>query len=493
MTGGHDKGATDAHQHQPPVSSRHHNGQTDNDTTAGAPDNSEPPSKKRKLIIHHKQSTLDRFTIARTAAPLKLPTTVAVARPIEQRIETSQVVHTAIAVNNEDSSRRTSTTTQAEPPQPARQKKEEKRTLRSQDDGPRLKSELAVYFPNYEEVIFDLEEEEGFITADTSIYVTDDAPKQATSSQSSPSQVRAIPLHIRHGSSNGVDAEDGLYRTGVGPSAFNGSTVVDLDLVARTILDYAEDPLSDEHFFKSHRRAERKEKQLRNIERERAMHEKVQLERLLGGLQGHDWLKVLGITGITDGEAKKYEPKRDYFIAEVQALVDKFRQWKEQEKKQRLEQKAAAAREAESEERDTTEGSLEPLSSDSNASAARQLQRETFQTINVSRSKTTIRLNFRGNDTSSGPKSTPRPQTTLQPVSPDVPFTSFFDKRHIRDAALGKARQGRNVLAFGHPIPEMPEREFKLPREYVNEDVLRANARERRRRNRGIVADAAAP
>jgi hypothetical protein len=120
--------------------------------------------------------------------------------------------------------------------------------------------------------------------------------------------------------------------------------------------DGDEDPLADTVYFTQHRRAERKEKQLRNIEKDRAMHEKAQLERLLDGLQGPDWLKVMGITGVTDGERKRWESKRDYFIKEVQALVDKFRLWKEQEKKVRAEKEAAqAARDDEDDEDDESE------------------------------------------------------------------------------------------------------------------------------------------
>ena len=40
-------------------------------------------------------------------------------------------------------------------------KTSERRSLRSHDDGPRLKSELAVYFPNYEDIIYDAPREPG--------------------------------------------------------------------------------------------------------------------------------------------------------------------------------------------------------------------------------------------------------------------------------------------------------------------------------------------
>jgi len=123
--------------------------------------------------------------------------------------------------------------------------------------------------------------------------------------------------------------------------------------------DGDEDPLADTVYFAQHRRAERKEKQLRNIEKDRAMHEKAQLERLLDGLQGPDWLKVMGITGVTDGERKSWEPKRGYFIKEVQALVDKFRMWKEQEKKQRAEKEAACAAREDDEEEESESGTYD--------------------------------------------------------------------------------------------------------------------------------------
>ncbi|KAF2218108.1 hypothetical protein CERZMDRAFT_22803, partial [Cercospora zeae-maydis SCOH1-5] len=260
--------------------------------------------------------------------------------------------------------------------------------------------------------------------------------------------------------------------------------------------DTPDDPLTDDHFLKTHNRAERKEKQLRNIERERAMHEKSQLERLLDGLQGHDWLKVLGVTGVTDGEAKKYQRKRDYFISEVQALIDKFAQWKEQEKRLRLRKDAAQARlDAATDEAGSTASSIEPPSSDLNASAARQLQQETVNAVKASTSassKSKGKLAIYATASATSQNSTPLPtpglsRTMLPPLppSPEVPFISFYSKRHLRDAALSKSRQTtRNVTAFGHPVPDLTEQEFALPDELVTPDALRARARERRRRKR---------
>lgn len=102
-----------------------------------------------------------------------------------------------------------------------------------------------------------------------------------------------------------------------------------------------EDPLNDETFEKAHRKAERHEKQIKNGEKEKAQHEKVQLDRLLEELRGPDWLRVMGVSGVTDGEKKKYEPKRALFIKEIKAMIEKFKHWKEEEKRRKLEREQA--------------------------------------------------------------------------------------------------------------------------------------------------------
>ncbi|KXT15926.1 hypothetical protein AC579_1430 [Pseudocercospora musae] len=374
-------------------------------------------------------------------------------------------------------------------PQPP-QKQEEKRSLRSRDEGPRLKSELAVYFPNYEDIMFDVPKAQDFVTTDTVLYITDDAKKEDASPTKAPSHVRKVSANGAAGPPPHAALQRSLS------NHFNGSPSLNLDFVSKNLPENPEDPLTHDHFLKSHKRAERKEKQLRNIERERAMHEKVQLDRLLDGLLGHDWLRVLGITGVTETEAKKYEPKRNYFIAEVQALVDKFKQWKDQEKKLRLEKEAAqAAKDAEDEEADTTEGSVEPPSSDLNASAVRPLQQETVNSLRAKASGNgKKRVHASGYASTSYPTTpaTPAPIKLIlppAPPSPELPITSFYAKPHLRDAALSKTRHGRNVTAFGLPLPEMEEKDFELPSDYITADALKASARERRRRKRESAAN----
>lgn len=196
------------------------------------------------------------------------------------------------------------------------------------------------------------------------------------------------------------------------------------------------------------------------------MHEKVQLERLLDGLQGPDWLKVMGITGVTDGDRKDWDPKRNYFVKEVEALVDKFRVWKEEEKRLRTEKEAAlAAREEDDEDEESEES--DTVTANGREPPPPRLHPKTPEPPK--------------------PRRPPRPHGFLLPFippEPAAPFQSFYAKPHLRAAALGKHRHGRNASAFGLPIPEFEEADFEPPEDYVDPQFLRDNARQRRRRKR---------
>ena len=244
----------------------------------------------------------------------------------------------------------------------------------------------------------------------------------------------------------------------------NDSQVIELPALDHTAGLDCQDPLNDEVYAKAHRRAERSEKQLRNIEKERAMHEKAQLERLLDGLKGHDWLKVMGVSGVTDGERRSWEPKRDYFILEVETLLDKFREWKEEEKRRKAKREGKNVEDTE-DGGEGTPSSIETSGySDVDAWAAKQLHQET--TARKGRQKREYKS--KANQTAT-----------------EKPFTSFYSKAYLREAALGKHRRGRTRLAFGQPLPDVPEREFSLPESLRTPDALAASARSKRRARRG--------
>lgn len=199
----------------------------------------------------------------------------------------------------------------------------------------------------------------------------------------------------------------------------------------------------------------------------------MQLERLLDGLKGHDWLRVMGISGITDSEKKPFEPKRDYFIREVRSLIEKFRRWKEEEKRRKIEKEMSVKAddeedEAGDEDEDQEETAHRGRSSpqDVDALAALQLQNEA---VSASRSRRRP----------AGAMPAP-----LRPPPVEKPFTSFYSKPYMRNAAIGKHRRGRSRFAFGQPVPELPEKAFRLPSEMLTEDAIRASARSRRRARR---------
>lgn len=259
----------------------------------------------------------------------------------------------------------------------------------------------------------------------------------------------------------------------------------------------ATDPLDEDFYLKIHSKAERHEKQMKNGDRERAQHEKYQLEKLLDDLRGPDWLKTLGITGITDTEKKRYEPKRLLFIRETQALINKFKRWKEEEKRRKWEKEQALLEEemeqesgeseseseseseresvgsSDDEESIQTVSSQAPNSSELDALASQQLIEEA--NIAIKRKKPAV----------SRPAEPPPPPP---PPPPPKPFVSFFEKRHLRDAAVAGRQRGRIILAFGLPVPELFEHDFELPDDVLTEEAIKQSQRSGRRKRRAVDA-----
>jgi hypothetical protein len=337
----------------------------------------------------------------------------------------------------------------------------ETRTLRSKDGGLRLKSDLSLYFANYEDILVNgLDQNPEFLRAEEPIYILEEKISKsspAKSKQRAASSQPSIPPPIQ---------------PSVPPSPHsnvsNAKTIA-LTSIPASSSNPEDDPLPDSLYLKCHGRSERKEKQARNIEKERAQHEKENLERLLEGLQGPDWLRVMGVTGITEGEQKSWKPKRDYFITEVSALVDRFRTWKDEEKRMRLEKERAREEEDDEDDEDEEkEDDTSVASSELNASASRQLQIEAG-------------INPRSRGKRKMPSAAPPRESR-----PPAPMTSFYKAPHLRAQAMGETRTSRHITAFGEPIPDFDECDFELPEDYITPEALRANARKRRRRNREL-------
>ncbi|KAL4802963.1 something about silencing, SAS, complex subunit 4-domain-containing protein [Aspergillus unguis] len=341
---------------------------------------------------------------------------------------------------------------------------QKRRSLRSHDGGSRAKSELAQYFPNYDQLLSLEPQKTELLSGNTVIKLVHDVSEPISNTLKA-----------------GEDAPFGNPLVNL-----HNCDIITLPEPANGKDEEGEDPLNDEHYFKAHRRHERQEKQLRNIERDRAQHEKQTLDRLLDELKSQEWLRVLGITGrISEQEKKQYEPKRDYFIAEISAVLRKFQIWKEEEKRRKTDKDRPAsfysdaittvdslhAKDKDNGTKDEEDVS-EPPQDDVDALAARQLLQE-------ARSATAGKR----------PKSKPEPNE-LPPLPPDPPkpFTSFFAKPQLRAQAMAPGnRKGRTRLAFGHPVPEVEEKEFELPGDILTPEAIKDCQRKRRRMKRASL------
>lgn len=357
--------------------------------------------------------------------------------------------------------------------------KDGRRKLRSQE-GTKFKSELSAYFPEYDEIIGNVPKEERkfyneirdssycllscleFLEADTPIIIIDSSKPSSKHPRTPKKKEQNTEYAVKEYPSS-------LF------SNLHGTRFVDFSQFTPIKCD--EDPLSEEHFKALHKRPERQEKAVRNADKSRAQHERDSVIRLMEGLQGPDWLKTLGVSGITESRKKEFDSARQYFIKGCETILEKFRMWKDDEKQRKLKKERAIAEaqakaEAESQEDEESDSDLEsngdpPNLSDIDASAARQLQDEAIASVTPRRRSRTYSV------------------VTAAPIA-EKEFTSFFTKPYLREASLGKHRRsGRGVAAFGHPVPELPEvADFDLPGEYLDEDTLKAHARKKRKERR---------
>lgn len=388
--------------------------------------------------------------------------------------------------------------------------REQGRKLRSQE-ATRFKSELSAYFPEYDEIIGNEPIEQRTYT-DPIILRSFSRPKPSLTisplldllNLDTPIViVESGPVRAVQGPQFAVPHHADLYPVrGYGDVLFNDvfdAQRIDFNFLEAQFKNRAlEDPLPDKLFQPVHRRAERLERSIRNTEKGRAQHEKDQIIRLLEGLQGHDWLRIMGVSGVTETRKKTFEPARDHFIKGCQAILAKFRNWILEEKRRKQEKEKALAEKAEEEADGSARGDDDdegtPEDSSDSASPAKQLREEA-----MARSKASAKSSKKRKATPqpaaskaprpSKPPPPPRPPTAPKPPEPPREFKSFFSKRHERDGALHRNRRaGRKVLAWGHPIPEIPQIDFVLPEEFRDEDTLKARARKKRLDRRGKKA-----
>ena len=298
-----------------------------------------------------------------------------------------------------------------------------------------------------------------FLTTESGLFIIDRKQKVQEQSANSTSDIHVDAqgvIHIADCQEDGIPVE--ALSTDPKPSRAQ-LELVNLSAFEEEAAKFLVDPLSDALYDKPHKRAERKEKQLRNIEKEHALHEKAELERLLGELRGSEWLRTMGLTAVPEAERKKYMVHRDSFIERGEALLGKFFAWKEQEKELRTKKEEAQAF------RDVGDGDSMSSNISEHDLSAKQLQREA-RSAGPTVKKITLKLT--------------KPAT---PPEPEKPFTSFFSRPHLK-AAMATKRRRESVQAFGVVFPDLAEKDFALPVDFVSKEALIANSRKRRRLKR---------
>jgi hypothetical protein len=224
---------------------------------------------------------------------------------------------------------------------------------------------------------------------------------------------------------------------------------------------YKSDPLKPEIYEKHHRRQENAEKRIRNIERGKVTHEVGKLEEQLKLLQGPEWLKAMGydrIRAMSVEEKKKIEKTKVDLIAEIETIKEKFRIWKEDEKRRKYGKSTG----------DNAE-------STSDAPESAHEESEEPEQPNGRTPPATRRGHLGGK--------TPKHVEAIRKMEE---FTSFYaEKPHLRPMAVHPFRKNyRNLTAFGEPLPKLVDQDFALPDGLVdNQAHWKKKMRSMRRRD----------
>jgi len=132
------------------------------------PPNFERPTKRQKLTSHPVSAAPSAPRAATTQTPQapspRPPTKLTQTEPEGDLLQTVNGVQTLLDAGDEDiqnDPEHAITARRATEARKATSKGPDKRTLRSQDEGSRLKSDLSIYFPNYEDIINDVPNEPG--------------------------------------------------------------------------------------------------------------------------------------------------------------------------------------------------------------------------------------------------------------------------------------------------------------------------------------------
>jgi len=248
------------------------------------------------------------------------------------------------------------------------------------------------------------------------------------------------------------------------------------------------DPLSADRYLKPHQGKVREEKRQRNLERERVVFQKAQYEKKLTNLKSEEWMKIFGLAGLVasgiDIDRKALEKRRAAMIKDLEAMLIRYNTCKEEERRRRVARGGRASgspvnsmdvetRKSSTEdyevplddEDDEDEQGGEASASNSGGAAGDEADHQP-NTLKKRRQKSK--------------QLKPKMVPTAVPEHEPKPFTSFYKNPHDRKAAVsGWRRAGRNLSAFGQPLPETESQEFRLPAEILNAAARHTRARRR--------------
>lgn len=149
------------------------------DNQAGeSPAQGDRPAKRLKLTLKGPKLAAVPADVGDTNATIpspRPPVKLTLSEPHGPLLQTTNGVRKPLSVTEDSIPASTSpsatTASALNPSQRQTRKTSERRSLRSHDEGPRIKSELAVYFPNYEDIIYDSNKEPGKIDLSTYLVV----------------------------------------------------------------------------------------------------------------------------------------------------------------------------------------------------------------------------------------------------------------------------------------------------------------------------------
>jgi hypothetical protein len=253
----------------------------------------------------------------------------------------------------------------------------------------------------------------------------------------------------------------------------------------RAVTFSTRDPLEEERFLKPHQTKVREEKRQRNLERERVVFQKSLYEKKLMNLKSEEWMKAFGLAAlIASGivvDKKALEKRRAVMIRDLETMLLKYNACKEEEKRRRVARggrssgsPANSSMEVETRRRSPTEDYEVPIDDEDDDEQDTDHSRE-GPDVEVDYQPNGLKKR-RQNPKLSKPKRG-RPRATG--IS-EKPFTSFYKNPNDRNAAVkGWRRTGRNLTAFGKPVPELESREFNLPQDILNGASRHTRARRR--------------